>query len=302
MTQVYVVALLSATAFVFSDAAVFGAVPALVGRERLARANGFLSALASAAEIVGPAVGGVLASTIGPTNALWVDAGSFLAAAAVQGSIRVPFREPRTDEQTPARLRDHVRAGLRFIRGHRTIATLIAVGFGNSFAFGAVIGLLVPYAVEQLGLADGDVRIGVLFSAGAVGSFLSGMLLGRMYRAERIRWLTPGTLGASSLLAGLMAVSTVWLASAGIYAAFSFSIATTIMVGITYRATASPDHLRSSVNVLGRMVAWGGQPFGAALGGLVAGAIDVRAAYVMAASAMGVSALAAAVLLRRAAV
>ena len=35
VAQVYVVGLLSATAFVFSDAAVFGAVPALVGPERL---------------------------------------------------------------------------------------------------------------------------------------------------------------------------------------------------------------------------------------------------------------------------
>ena len=43
VAQVYVVALLSATACVFSDAAVFGAVPALVGPARLAAANGLLS-------------------------------------------------------------------------------------------------------------------------------------------------------------------------------------------------------------------------------------------------------------------
>ena len=51
VAQVYAVGLLSATAFVFSDAAVFGAVPALVGTERLAAANGFLSSVVSAAEI-----------------------------------------------------------------------------------------------------------------------------------------------------------------------------------------------------------------------------------------------------------
>ena len=39
------------------------------------------------------------------------------------------------------------------------MATLLGVGFGNSFAFGAVFGLLVPYAVEELGLASDDGRI-----------------------------------------------------------------------------------------------------------------------------------------------
>lgn len=303
MAQVYVVAVLSATAFVFSDAAVFGALPALVGTDRLARANGFLSAQASAAEIVGPALGGVLATAIGATNALWVDAASFLGAAAVQSTIRAPFRQASTGdvspgEIAPVRFGAHVRAGLTFVRRHRTIATLIGVGFGNSFAFGVVIGLLVPYAVEQLGVADGDGRIGLLFSAGAVGSLVSGLVFGRLYRAERVRWLTPGTLALSAFTGGVLAASTVWAASAGTYGVYSFSIATTIMVGITYRATASPDHLRSSVNVLGRMVAWGGQPFGAAVGGIVADAASVRVAYVMAAGVMAGSAVAAAVLLR----
>ncbi len=47
IAQIYVVALLAATAFVFSDAAVFGAVPVLVGPERLPAANGALSSLSS---------------------------------------------------------------------------------------------------------------------------------------------------------------------------------------------------------------------------------------------------------------
>ena len=46
-----------------------------------------------------------------------------------------------------------VKRALRFVRGHRTVATLIGVGFGNSFAFGAVLGLLVPYGVTELGLS-----------------------------------------------------------------------------------------------------------------------------------------------------
>src|SRR5258707_156933 len=73
VAQVYVVGFLSAPVFVFAAAAVFGAVPALVGPDRLAAANGFLGSISSGAEIVGPAIGGVLAATIGATNAIWLD-------------------------------------------------------------------------------------------------------------------------------------------------------------------------------------------------------------------------------------
>jgi MFS family permease len=96
LPQVYVVGLLSATAFVFPDTAVFGAVPALVGRERLAAANGLLASLSSTAEIIGPSLGGVLAATLGPTNAVWIDSASFFVAAAVQSTIRSSFRDVST--------------------------------------------------------------------------------------------------------------------------------------------------------------------------------------------------------------
>ena len=55
---------------------------------------------------------------------------------------------------------------MRFVRANRSVATLLFTGFGNSLGFGAVLGLMVPYAVEQLGLSQRDFRVGLLFSAG----------------------------------------------------------------------------------------------------------------------------------------
>jgi predicted MFS family arabinose efflux permease len=176
--------------------------------------------------------------------------------------------------------------------------TLLIVGFGNSFAFGTVLGLLVPFAVERLGIASSDGHIGVLYSAGGVGSLLAGLLLSRVFRAERVLWITPGTLAFSSVLIVGLALSTRFASAVVLLVMFSWSIATTIAVGITYRQLAAPDDLRSSVNVFGRMIAWGGQPFGAALGGLIAGVSTVRTAYLAAAVVMGVSSAIATVMLR----
>jgi predicted MFS family arabinose efflux permease len=194
-------------------------------------------------------------------------------------------------------IREQIGRALRFVRSHHTVATLIGVGFGNSFAFGAVLGLLVPYAVTELGLADRDARIGLLYGATGIGALIAGVVFGRLFRAERIRWLTPGTMLLSSIVAAALAVVSLWVPAVVLLVVFSWSISTTINAGITYRQLAAPDDLRSSVNVLGRMVSWGGQPFGAAIGAVVAGAAGVPAAYAGAAVVMGLSGVLAAWLL-----
>lgn len=297
IAQIYVVALLAATAYVFSDAAVFGAVPALVGPQLLPAANGVLSGVASCSDIAGPVIAGLLAASIGATNAIWVDSASFFIAASVLASIKSTFRET-TVAATTAGLRATVARALRFIRGERTVATLLIVGFGNSFAFGAVLGLLVPYAVEELGVPPDDGRIGLFYGAIGVGSLVAGLLFARLFRPNRVRYLTPGSLAASGIVVALLAGNSLWVLALAAIAVLSWSITITIMVGITYRQLAAPDDLRSSVNVIGRMTAWGGQPFGAATGAVIAATADVPAAYAVAAVVMLISACGAMVSLK----
>lgn len=297
VAQIYVVALLAATAYVFSDAAVFGAVPALVGPQLLPAANGVLSSVASSSDIAGPVIAGVLAAWIGPTNAIWIDSASFFVAAAVLASIRSSFRETNSSPAA-AGIRETVARAMRFIRGERTVATLLIVGFGNSFAFGAVLGLLVPYAVEELGVPPDDGRIGLFYGAIGVGSLVAGLLFGRVFRPQRVRFLTPGSVAVSGIVVALLAGNTLWVVALVAIAVFSWSITITIMVGITYRQLAAPDDLRSSVNVIGRMTAWGGQPFGAATGAVIAATADVPAAYAVASVVLVIAACGATVSLR----
>ena len=101
--------------------------------------------------------------------------------------------------------------------------------------------------------------------------------------------LTPGSLAVSGAIVALLALNTQWVVALIAVAVFSWSITMTIMVGITYRQLAAPDDLRSSVNVIGRMTVWGGQPFGAATGASIAALADVPTAYAVAAAVMLVS-------------
>ena len=49
--------------------------------------------------------------------------------------------------------------------------------------------------------------------------------------------------------------------------------------GITVRQMLTPDHLQSRVNTAGRMIAWGGNPVGAVLGGLLAELLPIRLTF-----------------------
>ena len=138
----------------------------------------------------------------------------------------------------------------------------------------------------------------MFYGALGVGSLVAGLIFGRIFRPRRVRILTPGSLAISGITVGLLAVNSLWVAALIAIGIFSWSITVTIMVGITYRQLAAPDDLRSSVNVIGRMTAWGGQPFGAATGAVIAAIAGVPTAYAVASVVMLVSSAGAAVVLR----
>lgn len=94
--HIYVVALLSATAFVWFDAANFGALPALVGRERILPANSAIWSSSTLVEIIMPAVAGLLATTLGAANTISLDALSYLLSAVALALIPRALNSQRT--------------------------------------------------------------------------------------------------------------------------------------------------------------------------------------------------------------
>jgi MFS family permease len=57
------------------------------------------------------------------------------------------------------------------------------------------------------------------------------------------------------------------------------------------RLMVTPEHLLGRVNVTARMIAWGGAPFGAVIGGTLAEFFDIRIAYAIMAVGVLVSAI-----------
>ena len=299
VAQIYTVTLLAAVCFVFADAAAFGALPSITGPERLPAANGLLLALTSAALVAGPAVGALLTTWIGAAPAIWFDAASFLLAAVVLAGIGGSFR-PVGGERTRKTIRAQSREGIGFIWNEPVIRALVLIGFLNSLAFGAVIGQLVVYGDKALHIHEGGIRVGILYTAGAVGTLIAGLLFARIFTVNRVRFITPAALAAGSLITFGIAATSSFLVAVGLYVLLSWMIQLVFSAGITYRQLASPDHLVSSVMVVGRMVAWGGQPFGALLGGIATEAFGIRWMAVLAAFVFALASLAGLLSLRKA--
>lgn len=267
-----VVATTVATLFVFSDAASFGVVPAVVGRARVAEATSLLVTIGTAIALVGPLVGGVLVTTLPPAWVLGLDGLAYATAAVLLARRRWPGSEDRPVAGADGRhLGREIGEGLRWIALHPVVRRLTVLGAGASLAGGAVTGLLVVVGVEQLGLGADDPRLGWLYAACAAGTFVASLALPRLQRRVGVGAITTTGFAAAWLaMAGLSWTASVPVAL-GVLAVFHLATTTLVVNGIVTRQVVTPDHLQSRVNTTARLVAWGGSPLGAALGGVLAG-------------------------------
>ncbi|MER7133530.1 MFS transporter [Streptosporangium saharense] len=285
--HLFVVAAATSSSFVFFDAAAFGALPALVGREGVARATGVLMTWSTLVSLVGPALAGVLVAATGAATAMGVDALSYVAAALLLARLPPARSEPRPRRDLRAEILD----GVRYIRAHPVVGPLTFLGVGNSLAEGAVMGLLVVVAVERLGLGSADPAIGLLFAATAVGAMAAGLAVPRL----RLRFGTPvislTSLTAVGILLVVWALTEHLVAGLVVLAVWQAANSLVSLNGIIERQERTPDHLQGRVNTTARMIAWGGQPAGAALAGLLAELTSPRTALLATAAAVLLSLL-----------
>ncbi|WP_170219369.1 MFS transporter [Nocardioides litoris] len=269
--QLAVVATTVSTAFVFADAATFGVVPQMVGRERVASATSVLVTVGTAIGLVGPLVSGVLVTVTSPALVLGLDGLAYLASAAVLARLRWPGSETTAAPGADRRLRAEVGEGLRYLWSVPVVRWLTVLGAGNSLAGGAVAGLLVVVGVEQLGLASDSPALGWLFAAGALGTFAASLSLPRLQQRLGVGLIT--TTGYAVALACVLGLSFAGSVAAALplLVVLNFAATSLVVNGIVTRQVVTPDHLQSRVGTTARLIAWGGSPLGAALGGVVAG-------------------------------
>ncbi|SHF58252.1 Predicted arabinose efflux permease, MFS family [Streptoalloteichus hindustanus] len=253
------------TVFVFFDAANFGALPTLVGKERLTTAYSTLYGSTTVTELVVPPLVGLVVAVVAPAPLIALNALTAVGSALL---IRAITRPLSIGHGTPQVRRD-IRSGLDFLWRNRIVRVLTLVGTTHSAASGAWVAMLVPWADQTLGIrTSGDARLAVLFGCWGAGGVAAAKLVPRLSERLGAARLALAALPTSLLCGCLVALSTHWMLALFSAAAWGAAHSTVVLNAITYRQQVIPDELQSRVNTTCRMLAWGlGQPLGAALAG-----------------------------------
>ncbi|MEO6085321.1 MAG: MFS transporter [Umezawaea sp.] len=286
--HVLVVTFVVWAAFVWFDAAAWGALTAVVGRDGLVRANSVIWSSGVVAAIAMPAVAGVVASAAHPSAVLAADGVSYLVSAALILRIRTRLTAPESPREPLTRT---IREGLEFIRRTPEVRVVTGAAVALTASSGAVAGMLVVHVGRDLGIGSDDWRVGLFFAAGAVGALLATVLLPVLSRR-----LGNGRVAVVAFAAYVPALLAVVVAGHWVVALVTWAIwfcANTLAVtnGITIRQRVTPDGLQGRVNTSVRMIAMGGTPVGALLGGVAAEGFGVRGTYLLAAVPVAVAAL-----------
>ena len=281
LAVIYGVAFLLGSAETMFDTSAEAIVPSLVESPELTSANGRLQATEwLTGTFAGPPLGAALFALAAAIPFL-VNSVSFLIAALVVALIAGQFSSERVTGS--ASIKQDIGEGIRWLWRNRVLRTLSLMAGGINLFSTGILAIFVLYAQDILGV--NDIGFGVLLTVVGVGG-LAGALASRFTVAR----LGPGVtvhavvvLGAA-LSAAMGALSNAYLVG-GLLLFYGFVVVHWNVVAVTLRQQLVPDELRGRVAGAARLIAWGSQPLGALLGGLLAAGLGLRAPFFVAAAA-----------------
>lgn len=265
--------------FTLFDGANFGALPVLVGRDRVGEANAAVWSVGGMLDLTVPAGVGVLLAVIHPADLLVLDAASYAFSAFAVRAIRRPMSVERAG-QVPLRakaLLADVAEGLRFLWNHPGIRSMTVVGTLQSFAGAGFIALIVVWCDRVLLIGNSGWRFGVLFSVWGIGGILAAVALPRLMRRMPTARIVIAAIPLSAVAGVFSASQTQWVAAAIGLTVWGLFYQLVIVASLTYRQLVTPEHLLGRVNTAGRMLSFGvGWTLGALAAGVVANQVGVR--------------------------
>ena len=239
-------------------------VPALVGRSQVGKANSYFEAIYSVGFIVGPAIAGLLAATIGPGPTLAIDALSFglssLGLLFVRRDLRAPIDRPH------GRLLTEIREGIDYIVGHETLRVVILFWGLVSITIASTVTALAVHITRDLAMPA--TVLGVVLTAFGVGTVSGALVMSRVSQDRPAPILLGGTVVTGSMMLVLASSGPVpvFLAAALV---FGVAQSMVMLTYITLRTNLSPDALLGRIGSTARTISLGLQPIGLIIGGLL---------------------------------
>ncbi|MGW3506301.1 MFS transporter [Streptomyces sp. NPDC000994] len=249
------------------DNAATALLPALVGPEALGSAN---ARLMTGQRLAGGLLGGPVVPLLfaaGAAAPFAADAATFLVAAALVASLRVPVpgRQPRPAGST---LRREIAEGLRALGRDRALRGLCAATALCNVGMGALIATLVVVVTGWLGA--GTKGYAAALTAYTLGSLAGGAVNRRI--VARLGRMRAVVLAGAVQIAALVVLGLVPSLAAAVAALAVFGLMGMVwnVNTTTLMQQRSPAGMLGRVSAAFRTLAVAGAPLGAVLGGAVA--------------------------------
>ncbi|HEX5195203.1 MAG TPA: MFS transporter [Solirubrobacteraceae bacterium] len=187
----------------------YSIIPSLVGGG-LQAANALSSANTQLATLLGPAVGGVLVATLGPSPAFGIDAATFVISALTLARIRAarhPAAAHSTDAVDDPGDRDDRTAPapslLRFVRSQPLMQLVLVVNVAGNLGSGAVSEVALP------ALAHGPFQAGASGYGAMIAAFGAGALAGTLTAGQARQFMRPAVIASIAFLLDALAQALV---------------------------------------------------------------------------------------------
>ncbi|MET8543584.1 MFS transporter [Kitasatospora sp. NPDC004799] len=277
--QLLLVALLAGAATVFFQTAYTAYLPDLLKPDDQAEGNAKLQGSASAAQIAGLGLGGLLIQLAGAANGMLVNTTTFLLATLCLAGIRHRESVPERVERPRGAMVKEIREGLGLLFGDPFLRSLALFGAASNLALTGYQTLTVVFLVRELGLSSGT--IGSLAMVGGVGGVLGAFVVRRVSaRLGTGRALLVFELALPALVLLIPLAGPGW-GLLMVVLAYS-GVAIGVVAGNVLKSGFVQSYCPSAV--LGRLVAssaflnYGTMPLGALLGGALGTWLGLRPA------------------------
>ncbi len=283
-----VVAFVVGALSVFFDVAYQASLVGLVKRDQLVQGNSALEGSRSAAQIVGPALGGALVSLlsapIAAASSALCFALSFLSIRRIRRTESIPERSER-----PPRVWRRIHEGLRFVVGETSLRTVCLASAAFQFSFAAMMTVYLLFLPRELHLSG--TAVGLALAATGPGALLGSMLAARLPSrfgygpvlvfaavfGDGAFLCVPALHGSSAVtVSALLAVSFVFGTGGQL-------VNVTVMA---VRQAVTPDGIQGRAAATITFVGMGLTPLGSLLGGFLAEQWGLRTSLLVTAAGM----------------
>jgi MFS family permease len=281
MGVLYLVALVSGAGGLLFDVAAQSYVPTLIQRRQLVEGNSKLELSRSAAQVVGPGLGGALVALLSAPIAILVDSIALFLTAASLALIRRPEPAPHAGRRPG--IRQEMREGMRLVLGSPILRGIVGTMATYFFFDAMLMAVFILFASRSLGLSAGE--IGLVVAIGNLGFVAGALLAAPIARRFGIGRTLIGAMLTSCLFGLLVPLAAPAFAFPLLVVArlgTSFGMPVYMVNQISLRQSITPDRLLGRLTGTIKFLAVGVAPLGAVIGGLVGTAVGVQAAIAIA--------------------